>query len=107
MSATVAIERATTAEDVSPERFRNVYRASAIGRTGDQFAALCEYDEDGLSIATRQANGSASAHRRIAREYFGVPVERVLDTSYMSSVGEVMALTTWVPKPGRTPVNRD
>ncbi|GEM31168.1 hypothetical protein NN3_21750 [Nocardia neocaledoniensis NBRC 108232] len=83
-----------------------VFAASAVGRTGDRFLALCEYDEDGLSIATRQANGSVSAHRRIAREYFGVPADRVLDTSYMSSAGEVMALTTWVPKPGRTPIPR-
>ncbi|MFE6923977.1 hypothetical protein ACFVAV_23330 [Nocardia sp. NPDC057663] len=84
-----------------------VFPADALSRVGERFLAVCEVEDSGeLSIMTRGDHGHASAHRRIAREYFGVPVVQVMTTGYVSESGEALALTTWLPKPGRVPVPR-
>ncbi|MFI1240479.1 hypothetical protein [Nocardia salmonicida] len=94
----------TTATDVG-----NVYAASTVSRTKWLYLAVVELEPTGeLSVLTRggEDKGYASAHRQIAREFFGVPVVRVIVTGFESTSGEALVLTTWLPKPGRVPVDR-
>ncbi|MFC5789646.1 hypothetical protein ACFPPE_07235 [Agromyces tardus] len=100
------IDRVTVATQSNPKGDKamamteKVFPASAISRTGRRYLALCEEDEEGLSILTTGEHGWASAHMAIARKYFGRPVVRTMQISYESNTGEPVSQSTWNIKRG-------
>lgn len=76
------------------DKMPNYVMLRSVNGTG--FLSVVEKEPDGsLTILSTARGGYRSAHRRYAREAFGTPVRKVVDTAWINRGGVRVRATRW------------